>query len=567
MPINEAQSADNLFMLGLCQSYLGDEKDARKYWTKALTVEQPNKKSAAAGIQLSERYLKDGDEVSAIYLIYWAQHILGYSVLDIPKVQNIYNQSVDEITEKQFQYLYAKQGNYSLDNLSLFKSNKFQNLEGEIKKQKVDLAKRSNVVDQKLFAPFLNKAPQPTNNGMLRQYPERAWDVKPAYAGAYLIFKFPNMKKLGVFNIAQFRFEKYITLKSSHAIYATGGKILIVYEPDKREFILYNLSTFEVINTYKYRKTKEILSLDMGLLSGKRALVSIQETNKQYDRSYAFLELPSMDFQPLNFISSERALTDSGYSRIKKVKLQLRVSPRLHSIISWGTSETHSEGYGYSTIKGNKILSYFTRGEEFGALNFLDNTEEILSTNGDVLSPKGLVKRTIGDPTQVSFSVWGANLVVQAEKHKVKLMDAISKEVYNTYKIPFELTSQFNNLAHFTLEKSVFASAYLNRIIFIDNINNRIVSFKLLDESKLGLIRDQHIVVMPGDLWRKRMRYPAGTQIDIEDSPEGVTFDPTLLELNWDVPRRMSKGKYQILLYIKEPTKEPHYRRLTITVQ
>ena len=40
------------------------------------------------------------------------------------------------------------------------------------------------------------------------------------------------------------------------------------------------------------------------------------------------------------------------------------------------------------------------------------------------------------------------------------------------YKIPFELTSQFNNLAHFTLEKSVFASAYLNRIIFIDNSIN-----------------------------------------------------------------------------------------------
>jgi hypothetical protein len=70
-----------------------------------------------------------------------------------------------------------------------------------------------------------------------------------------------------------------------------------------------------------------------------------------------------------------------------------------------------------------------------------------------------------------------------------------------------------------------------------------------------------------GSLWARRLNFPVGTRVVIEDGPKGATYDAAADLLSWQIPQDQKPGTVQILLSVTPPGKQESHHRVDVSVQ
>ena len=57
-------------------------------------------------------------------------------------------------------------------------------------------------------------------------------------------YSFPDLMKIGVFDLCQNKIVNYIDLTERNTLVAAGGKVLLLYLPEARRFELWDMETW-----------------------------------------------------------------------------------------------------------------------------------------------------------------------------------------------------------------------------------------------------------------------------------------------------------------------------------
>jgi hypothetical protein len=172
------------------------------------------------------------------------------------------------------------------------------------------------------------------------------------------------------------------------------------------------------------------------------------------------------------------------------------------------------------------------------------------------------------------FGVNGADQFLEVSgKKTVNVRNISDRASAQTITLPFSLEMRSPRDPHtkFTDDRSAFASAPLKRAAFVDAKGQAIYVFAL----QSGPSRKQPSAdaspakgaVAAGSRWSKKLDYPAGTRVVVEDAPAGVRYDKTTRSLVWTVPKGTASGTKQILVSVIQPGKEEEYLRVSVAVR
>ncbi|MFC1499286.1 trypsin-like peptidase domain-containing protein [Verrucomicrobiota bacterium] len=549
-----------LKMLGICEQACGDVKKANVLWKKGLLCTKEDDIRGECAENLAISAINDENYAAASYLVKWADSLGKARGSRAPVRIKIMQDSVNHLSDKQYKYISAKTTGFSFEGMVSFRKGSVKAVSSTAAVAPKAEAPKAVVVPKKIFETALKGAPDPGFEGLKKKMPETPTDCRPAYGGVYLIMKFPEMKKLGVFNIAHCKFEKYIPLPASNCIYAAGGTLLIVFDPNQKLFQVYDLVAFKRTATKMSRIQGYLTDINMGLFEPKKAFVSWADGATALDRrNYGLLEIPSMQITP--FKTKERFRNTSYRDQI-----HVRVDERLTRFVSWCTSHSPS-GFICGSISGLDVTQNYEH-SSFGSLSLIPDKSRIISSRGKILDTKGGTRHDFKESGSVLFAVTGANLLLKVTGDKVSIIDAINLAERGTLTLPFKMKSSTWNKDDFTTDRLVFASAHLNRAVFIDNATQQIVVHKLSSSAvDTKILAEELQGVKAGTSWTRKLDYPAGTKILVEDAPSGVKLDSKSMTLYWKIPSVTEAGSHMILLSVTEPGKEEVYKRVSVTIR
>lgn len=575
--LNGGKSPYYLQMYGMCAEETGDIKQAVEAWRRGLLTETKEKiedetRSACAEL-LAIAALKQKRPFMAAYLIKWANS-LALALPDRASVRsNVLQEAVDQLNETQFNLVSNKAGTFSFEDMAKLEAAPPGTIPAAARAAaplsaavspapapKPAAATSANL--EAIFKRVLDKAPEPGEEGMLRKLPESFTDCRPALGGAYLIMKFPEMKRLGVFNIAQLKFDKFIPIASPEILYAAGGSLLVVFDPNQNVFELYDLNTFERIGAKVSRIQGVLTDIEMGLHRSDKALISWANGRQALDgRHYGWLDLASM--RTVSFFTTAPGYASPFRNDHYRDNIHMRLDSDLSRMTMWCTSHSPS-GFLHATFDGDKVNALYEHGS-YDCLTLLRDRSRIVSSMGKLVDPKGGIRHDFGANNVMLFAVDGANLVVKISGQDAVVVDAINLTELRKFKVPVKLAPIPWAKDHLTLDRLVFASAHLNRVAVLDNANQQIAVFKLLESPGAGAGALPG-AAKPGQLWTLKLNFAPGAKVRVEDAPAGVKFNPQTMSLAWQVPANAPQGSHLILLSVVEPEKEEVYHRVTVEI-
>jgi hypothetical protein len=425
------------------------------------------------------------------------------------------------------------------------------------------LAKATDANLEAIFKRVLDKAPEPGEEGLIRKLPESFTDCRPALGGAYLVMKFPEMKRLGVFNIAQLKFERYIPIASSEILYAAGGALLVVFDPNQNVFELHDLNTFERIGAKASRIQGVLTDIEMGLHRSDKALISWADGRQELDsRHYGWLDMASMRAAAL--FPSRRGYSSPFRNDHYRDNVHMRLDSDLSRMVSWCTTHSPS-GFIHATFDGDKVSANYEH-SSYGSLSLIPDRARIVGSTGKLVDSKGGVRHDFGANNVMLFAVNGANLVVKIVADEATVIDAINLTELRKFKLPFKMEQLQWVKDKLTTDRMVFASAHLNRVAVLDNAGQQIAVFKLLDTPGAGASALPG-AVKPGQRWTLKLNFAEGAKVRVEDAPAGVAYNAQTMSLAWQVPANEPPGNQLILLSVVEPGKEEVYHRVIVEVR
>ena len=570
-------------MLGICLENTGEPKKANELWKQGLLCKKDDIARGECAENLAITAINEKRYPEAAYLIKWSNS-LGTARHNRASVRNkVYQEAVNELTDAQFKHISSKTEGFSFEDLAMFKAGRIRQSRPAVAKgpgkrsglqtsnTSVAPSKRSGLqtsntsaAPSKIFEKALKNAPTPPAEGLKKKIPESISDCRPAYGGVYLVMKFPELKKLGIFNIAQAKFEKYIPLSNPDALYACGGRTLLIYDPNQKIFQIYDMSTFQRTGSKMSRLQGVLTDINMGLLTTDKAVVSWADGTGALDRRhYGLLELPEMQITPFRGDQTSRG---NGFrNSCYRDNIHIRLDPKLTRFVSWCTSHSPS-GFIYGTISGLAVSSHYEH-SSYGCLSLLMDRSRIVASAGKLMDTKGNVRHDFKTRNTLLFAVDGANMVIKVEDKSATVVDAINLTELQTFTLPHTMKASHWNKNDFTTDRLVFASAYLNRAAFVDNSGQQVVVFRLSGGQNADVLAEQLSGVQAGTLWTRKLKYAAGTRVTLEDSPEGVRFDSRAMTLSWQIPRTAKPGTHQMLISVVEPGKEEVYQRVAVTIR
>lgn len=557
-------------MLGICEDELGNSDRANALWKKGVLCEIDDEVRSECAENLAIAAIQNADYSAAAYLVKWANALAGPRRARARVRKKIYQESINELPDAQFRYLSRKRSGFSFQDLAAFNAGRMQLAEDEAPNASASEPEAASIPAEpasslkEMYAKVRAEAPDPGPEGLTKKIPESVTDCRPAFGGVYLVMKFPELKKLGVFNIAQLSFEEYISIPSAETLYACGGNLLVTFDPHQKLFEIYNLATFKRLASRMSRLQGFLTDMNMALLKSDVAVVSWADgTGALDDRQYGLMEIPSMRVTP--FRSGTKRHQGLYRNNTYRNNIHLRLDPRLKRFVCWCTSHSPT-GFIYGTLDGLRVKSHYEHGS-YGSLSLLPDPGRVVGARGVLLDPKGNVRHKFKGGGVLLFPVHGANMVIKVEDDKATVIDANNLTELQSFTLPFKLQSIGWAKNDFTTDRQVFASVHLDRAAFLDNKGREVAVFKLTGKNNPGVLADQLAGVKPGSLWKRQLNLPPGTKVTVEDAPPGVKFDSDTMTLAWRIPRDLEPGTRLILISVTPPDEEEAYRRVSVTIR
>ena len=403
-------------------------------------------------------------------------------------------------------------------------------------------------------------APAVPSEGLKKRMPYTIIDAKLAYFGALAMIRFEDQRKLGVFNLSQCQFQTFITLKSNSFIYACAGDLLLVYYPDFKMFESWDLSTFEKINSQKLALDKGFIThMETGAVAKTRAFISGSVGGGSLDRRfYGILDLKTL----------KADIYEKGYFRNSSYRdrINLRPNNAMTKVLIWNRD--------FELIDLNeKEPKSQNRSSSYGAFNFTNDENFIVSSGGDIVTPQGQKLKTYKGSTL--FPVLGADFYIEytgnihgyssgssVNNTLIRVKELRSHSTLNEIKSPvtFKRESSYMPVS-LPIDRYILASKIPDRLMVIDNANRYIYIFTLGLNGKGSSSLPPHAEV--GKAWQFQLQLPSGSKVVVEDAPAGVKYEDGLLF--WASPD--SSGVKSILLSITKPGEDEYYKEYKILVK
>lgn len=483
-------------------------------------------------------------------------------------LQNNLRVASENISDKQFAEISDKKEGFSLADMKRFAQNRStgKSLVSADKGTKPaaltpvvpvpSAAASGNVSLAKLYEKMLTGAPKLEASGLRKALPEAPLDIRPAMGGAYILMHFPAMGKLGVFNVAQAKFDTYLPVPEN-ALFTAGGVTLLVYLPTDRVFQMYDLRTLQRTSSKPSRIIGIITDIEMGLFNSEAAMISYADSTEALStRHYGVLNLGT--FQTLEFKG------DMFHNRCYRDNIHLRVDENFTGFVSWATSHSPSGFiFGPLTSRGIKEVCY--EHSDFGSLALDKQCQRVYSSHRGILNLKGEVVKDFSGASL--FPVQGGCYFLEVRKTQVTVREPLGYSEVSHIELPFEFATTSWSKNNLTDDRLLYGCAPLNRACFIDLKGLALYTFELGLGENVQQVRQSLEGVASGTLWTSKMNFPAGTKVNVEDAPPGVKYDVATTTLSWPIPASQPSGSVTVLLSVTLPGKEEAYQRVVVPVR
>lgn len=296
----------------------------------------------------------------------------------------------------------------------------------------------------------------------------------------------------------------------------------------------------------------------MGLLQAQSALVCYTESTEDLARrNYAILDLGTFQIIPIPEPATSRF-------RFYRDKVHLRPNENFSAVTIWSTSQTPT-GLLFARLSGLGLENPLYRHENCGSLSIDRQGRKIYSTLGNIYSPESTSATTY--PGASLFAVRGGDFFLEVRKRQVVVRESPGAAEVSRFEIPYEFAVAEHDNDKLTDDRLVQASAQLNRACFVDLKNTAAYVFELGLGADRRQVREAPDAVARGALWTRKMHFPAGTRVTLEDAPKGLKYEPSDATLSWQIPSTQPAGEVLILLNVTLPGKDEAYQRVTLRVQ
>lgn len=439
-----------------------------------------------------------------------------------------------------------------------------------------------------------------------------------ANGGCQIVMHFPDLGKIGIFNIPAAKFDGFIDCLDLNPQFAAGGQVLVIYLPSSRLFEVYDLNTLQSRLTVKSPLRGQVRFIAMGMKNAKRIFVLSDDKDKNDSEYYApcFLDVPTFA------ITSFDPYTEQNNNRFLSFTF-IKSAPEME-----GTSDEYGQsfivrrplvsppGLAFYAIRGAGDLD-LTYDHIFpSALQFSQNGRFII-TKDSILAPRSsedLYKKiNPGASFTILAPVAGYGAIVEHTDPPSATTDAfhgfhlrglpgldviadipVGDEIgpqlivhHSSMRAPIapraanprpafggrpgapparpmpQPAQRIINEMPGTNASFMLSSAYCDRVAYLTTAEPKIFLFNLgLKE------RDQGTdVAHPGAHFERKLNLAVGTSVTVQSGPAGLKFDEASGRLMWDVPKDVKTGQsVQVIMLIKTRDGKQDYRIEKISV-
>lgn len=419
------------------------------------------------------------------------------------------------------------------------------------------------------FSPLQLAVPSEGREFPLPDFPEKAI---LAHAGWQVVISFPDLAKLGVFNLATGKIDGFIDCADRQAILAAGGHLLATYLPDSQTIELYDLRTLVKVLSKKSPLPGPISFLGMGLLNPNRLFVLYEAKSERGLPFYspALLKIP--DLSRADLLPDIKNGNNPLWGTIVTPNiLHEGTMDEAGTVAAVTRPKVSPTGLAHYSIREDGKIN-FTYVHETLGLPMVSQTGNLVvcrrqlfdvgtqdnpySRIGGGLAPY-IMAPVAGFPAFVELryeSKFGGFRV-----RSVPAMNLITEFPLDPAKTP-RLTHSEGNKQH----EIMLASAYCDKIAFLLPEAKKILLFPLgLKSGAAGSSFAQ-----PGQHFERKLSIQMGASATIQSGPAGMKFEPSTNSLIWDVPPDAKTGQLiQVILLIKSADLKEEYLVEKISVQ
>jgi len=553
------------YLLAWTLKYHGKTAEAEKLWLEILsnTKDQKPLYINKAAYNLAESRMHEKKWAESVYYAKWSESV-PISDNNNHLISNIKRNANEQISEVQKFHLSISTNVYSLKNLDAFLNLK----DSDLAKLKKEVADQNN----KLFAPSVSeeKNPKPSFHkplppeGKIVTLPESPGKIMYGNMGQYVFIHFPTYKKIGVYDVNQLRFIRYIDFDNNkdNFLWTAGKDHLVIYTSSNNIISVFSQKTWKKIREVKNPFDRNIASLHTDPKNTSRVLL--------YSQTYRGQQLKYLALKTGTIVTPQIEVIGASTSKHSIKMFSDNISLSGNTLLYYQTS------YGCSALNmsNTKIeLKPFIKKE--GQNTQLTSPYYISSDGKYYFNGKNL--RRVGSYIDIAdFTTLRSKpikvapyidqnkmcfLVSEEQKYYLKTIHIPSmKELASTQMVGVKPDSSDS------YQCVLFASAHTNRAVFVRTRGSHKIMYiceSHSDQSNLPTIQTP----TPGRPYEHKVNIPDGTTASVETGPEGIVFDNKTNKLTWNIPIHQEQGKeVKIVLLLTSDDGEEDYKLIKIFI-
>jgi hypothetical protein len=400
-------------------------------------------------------------------------------------------------------------------------------------------------------------------------------DVVAGAAGRFLIFHFPTLGKLGVFDVAAARITGFVSLSSDDVGYAAGAEKLIVVLRDQKVIQRWNLKTLEREVAVPVPDGEVVSSVTMGCAAEGPALLGTQDTR------YSATNLRLLDPNTMQLIPHQMSTTwireSPGLGHL------VRASPDGRVFAAWRETSSPT-GFITFVLQGNRIQSYYEH-ETLGYLrpNF---DGSLIYTYGGLYSYEGKplgTRQPAGHPipaVQGNYYVVlpredftssrpkkaeGVGIYVEGDSRPLLTLSDVVVEFGSRSS---QTRPQIDKAVWFIPDAHLLVTIPLSR----DMLSLRRINIEqALDKSEVDYLfvaSRPPRTAKPGSGYQYRLTVKSkrgGAGFQLASGPTGMTISPEG-QLDWAVPADFARAEETVVVSVKDASGQEIFHTFRISL-
>ena len=380
-------------------------------------------------------------------------------------------------------------------------------------------------------------------------------------AGWRMAITFPELRKVGIYNLGALKFDGFIDVKEGSALIASGGTVLAIYQPLSRVMELYDTSTLQKRMSQVLPGTEKIKGITMGLHQPMH-IFALVDRGGTYQP--ALIRLPGLMIQECA-VQSVRAGYHPFLAMGETVDTSMDETGSFVSACSPTVSPTSLATY--TLQPDGAVLADVKHQDARYPRPTLDGRLSI--TNDGIFGAEEKIDlRPNHDngkiPIYMTAPVVGYEAFVSLVHSYANPKDftgfRVSSLANNATLLELPVDKKtLDNIpgGSFRHRSAIMASAQADRLVCIG------LDAKRMFVMPLGLRSgtSSSELAEPGKLFEKKVTLPAGSTATLENGPPGLTFDATTHTIKWQVPATQARGQsVQVLLLLKKADGSQDYQ-------